>query len=769
MIPHVNQEHLTTLLQAVVALQQDDPTLEELTDPLCALREQGDYDPQVLGLAQLALTSVDGQHLVEAVRTFIENDDQEGLALALQVALAYKEFPSVQQILLHTEDPPLSETQLIEWLIERAILWVPCMEFEHEGVRSIATEPGLADMLHTLFETRVGGAERVWQQVLTRARALRGYPAIRITVLETLAQRKDACIALPEPSYRTGTDDAFRHHCALEGIEILRVLQVGRNDLARCSWVYLAIDTDGIVKVFKEVLEYGDDRFHDLMDLEDDVHKHIEPAQVLPHYYGTLLIEDIRFMKMQMWYGQSLLDYVVGGTRVNLDEACSIVRHVAEQLTAVHKCGVAHLDVRPQNILIGENRAQVFDLSASRFVSKDGLLVESPSFDPRYAPPESTLYNKAGMASDVFSLGVLFYQLVTGEFPMQVAPELKEGEGQRESLILRHALSYALGELEHRIAFEYSDERLLIIDQMLAKDPVDRPTMHEVALWLHDSITVLSHCPRRREPHVQTKNIALFPARMGIPHRGHIAFISRLIDLGYHVRISLQEHYTITDSDPIPKWDVRKMVARSLKDLGYHASNYSFMHTPLYEYDNELYMHFGMMPDRQDVVLVASGNEDVRVLLPSVRFLHQRALFAKQNEEYTTRSWGEQLRTHLKQGRQNPFRVLAASGVLWLRSFETLRECYAQNPVEFIPGKVLIQLRDHKGTLLLKALGLRFCSVEESLLSAARQQDANARLDGLHDRITVLHFKGEALKLFFEKTAMEDTNLIVTFRTSLCH
>jgi serine/threonine protein kinase len=604
--------------------------------------------------------------------------------------------------------------------------------------------------------------------VLANAEMLEKYPAVRLEILKELAAGKDACVPYPASDYRIHVDDDFRHHCALKGIKILRVLQEGRNDLTRRSWVYLAIDTDGIVKVFKEILEYGDDRFHDLMDLEDKVHKHLEPANVLPHYYGTILIEGARFMKMEMWHGQSLLDFVVGGTRVSLDEACSIVRQVAEQIAVMHKNGVAHLDVRPQNILIGDGDAQIFDLSASRFISGNETLVESQTFDPRYTPPESTLCCKAGISSDVFSLGVLFYQLVTGMFPMQVAPELKEGDGQRESLVLRHAFSYATAKFDHGLAREYSDHRLAIIERMLAKNPANRPTMQEVALWLHENTARLTHCKRMREPREQSRNIALFPARMGIPHKGHIAFITRLIDLGYHARISLQHHYTITEHDPIPKWDVRKMITRSLFDLGYHEDDFSFMHTPLYEYDNELYMHFAMMPDRHDVVLVASGNDDTRALLPSVHFLHQSALFARQGELYETRSWGKRLRTHLREGDEIAFRALAASGVLWLKTFDELRHSYTKNPVEFIPGSVRIHAVDQNGDVLIRARGLRFSSAEKSILVGAMQTDAGALLEGFSSKQTVLRFKGISYALVFVDALMQGNDLIVTFRASPC-
>jgi hypothetical protein len=202
---------------------------------------------------------------------------------------------------------------------------------------------------------------------------------------------------------------------------------------------------------------------------------------------------------------------------------------------------------------------------------------------------------------------------------------------------------------------------------------------------------------------------------MGVPHRGHIDYISRVLELGFHVRISLQRSYTITRRDPYPKWLVMKMVAQSLFDRGFGPDHFDFLFTPFYRTHPELQLHFAMMPGRDDVVAIASGNPEVHALFPALPIIDQRVVFGVAGESYQTRSWGAQIRAAIRQGDQETFEALAASGVERILSFGELRRSYAETPVELV-RRVIVVLRDGRGRELVRGRVRRYLSAEESLV-----------------------------------------------------
>src|SRR3989344_354432 len=71
---------------------------------------------------------------------------------------------------------------------------------------------------------------------------------------------------------REQIDDAFRRYCDKNGVVIIRTLQMGIDSIRRCSWVYLVWDKDGIVKIFKEVLDYNHGPLTGRTNREDELY-----------------------------------------------------------------------------------------------------------------------------------------------------------------------------------------------------------------------------------------------------------------------------------------------------------------------------------------------------------------------------------------------------------------------------------------------------------------------------------------------------------------
>jgi len=704
---------------------------------------------QTATLIHLACFSSDGRHLMRAIEYCEKSENWVMLANILQIARKYGEVKAVlaiHKIGVKHDLPELIVEDLPNWFQTHGIYWFDLYEDRQAGICFITS----GDYLHilNLINDLYENPEAFWQNVLDPKNCPPQYPEERYQLLKALASDQEPITETPA-NKRSFVDVDFRAFATKNNIQIPRQLQEGIEDLRRCSSVFLGVDTDGIVKIWKEALTHEQSRFNSELDSETSIFEEIGDSPHFPKYYGTdELAPGVMFLRREFIFGQSLNDYTRPETVLAKDEAISIIRQLAEQLHHLHEHDIAYLDLRPDNVLLKDSQAHLSDFNTSRKMNGRDT-VTAFILDPRFAAPEVVLECKAGKQTDIFQLGLLFHQLLTGRLPFVMAPELTSGKRTREHEVLKFALGNATLPYRYNLTDEFDDKSLKIISRMLAKTPSDRPTAKEIVEHLTTrKADVQQH--RRAADVKPERNTVLFPARMGIPHKGHIEYISRIIDLGYHVRISLQRSYTITDRDPIPKWQVMKMVARSLLDLGFAPSSFSFILTPFFETDEEHQMHFAMLPGREHIVAVASSNPAVRNLFPNHPFLEQKAVFGTEGKLYCDRSWGEILRTAVKQNDRKTFEKYTASGVEHVLPLKELQVTYAETPVEFVEGRVRILLQKSAEQIPIR-LG-RYQTPEEAIATYL-----GAKILDPYSKFTVLQIGGIKQLLRYKKATLTST------------
>ena len=127
---------------------------------------------------------------------------------------------------------------------------------------------------------------------------------------------------------------------------------------------------------------------------------------------------DLTYMAMEFLEGESLQKYCRKGFLLPLRKILFVVSEVALALDFAHRQGVIHRDVKPANIMVlKDGKVKVTDFGIAKAVSssqtKSGIVLGTPN----YMSPEQINGHEIDGRSDIFSLGVVFFELLTGVLP----------------------------------------------------------------------------------------------------------------------------------------------------------------------------------------------------------------------------------------------------------------------------------------------------------------------------------------------------------------
>jgi len=169
------------------------------------------------------------------------------------------------------------------------------------------------------------------------------------------------------------------------------------------------------IKLFSSELARGDARQRFLQEARV-VGQLSHPSIITLHDMGIEEATSTPYLVMEYLEGQAL-DRILDKGSVPFPRACALVAEVAVALHAAHRKGVIHGDVKPANIFITEeNRVKLMDFGMARLAARD--TADSPLLGtPAYWCPEQILGKAQDSRSDIFSLGVVLYEMVTGNRP----------------------------------------------------------------------------------------------------------------------------------------------------------------------------------------------------------------------------------------------------------------------------------------------------------------------------------------------------------------
>ena len=128
--------------------------------------------------------------------------------------------------------------------------------------------------------------------------------------------------------------------------------------------------------------------------------------------------EGLAFIAMEYLEGVPLSKYCQKSTLLPAKQALQIIATVADALDYAHGQGVIHRDIKPANIMTMKNRGvKVMDFGIAKLTSSTKTQVSIILGTPRYMSPEQAIGKSVDGRSDVFSLGIVLFELLTGEKP----------------------------------------------------------------------------------------------------------------------------------------------------------------------------------------------------------------------------------------------------------------------------------------------------------------------------------------------------------------
>jgi formylglycine-generating enzyme required for sulfatase activity len=218
------------------------------------------------------------------------------------------------------------------------------------------------------------------------------------------------------------------------------------------------------------------------------------------HVFDVGALDDgTPYILMEYVEGEVLRDRLRNRGRLSEVEATRILRQLASTLASIHAGGVVHQDLKPENIILvrddiaeGGERAKLLDFGVARTPSPGA----PPSAErlsivgtPAYMSPEQCSAAEITPAADIYALGVLYCEMLTGKAPFL---------GDPATVVRKHLYAPLDDEVIERIP---SSSRALL-ERMLAKSPVARPAASEIAA---------SFLPTLSSPRLTTEPTAIDP------------------------------------------------------------------------------------------------------------------------------------------------------------------------------------------------------------------------------------------------------------------
>ncbi|MBP7862353.1 protein kinase [bacterium] len=195
------------------------------------------------------------------------------------------------------------------------------------------------------------------------------------------------------------------------------------------------------------------------------------------------------YMVMELLHGKSLDVLLKQRGTLPLAEALPIFIQLCEGLNFAHNLGIVHRDLKPANVFVSRGQVKIFDFGVAKFENVDQSLTTTRDLigSPLYVSPEQARRDPSDLRADIYSLGCLMYEVLTGETPFQGATVL-------ETLKMHSSAP------PPRLGDEFPSAMADLVERCLQKRPEDRPKSLVEVIEVYHALQQGSYSVTETEP-----------------------------------------------------------------------------------------------------------------------------------------------------------------------------------------------------------------------------------------------------------------------------
>jgi len=226
-----------------------------------------------------------------------------------------------------------------------------------------------------------------------------------------------------------------------------------------------ALDRDVAVKIMSSDVA-SDPKYAERLLREARIMAKVRHPNILG-VYSAGWEENTLYVAMELVNGKSLAQILKERGALPVPEALRIAKDAASALEAAQEAGVIHRDVKPDNILVdAKGRAKVMDFGLSRDLSSNISITKSCDYvgTPMYSSPEQWMCGELDIRSDIYSLGIVLYEMIVGKPPFNSSNPLA---------LMKMVLEEGPVPIE-KIAPTLPASVVALVKRMIAKDPKNR-------------------------------------------------------------------------------------------------------------------------------------------------------------------------------------------------------------------------------------------------------------------------------------------------------
>ena len=130
-------------------------------------------------------------------------------------------------------------------------------------------------------------------------------------------------------------------------------------------------------------------------------------------------LNGLHFVSMEYFHGTNLKEHVRRSGALSLRQGFNIAAQICDGLEAAHRQGVIHRDLKSQNIILGQSdQIKIIDFGLARAANLEGLTATGLIMGtPEYMAPEQVAGKSVDERADIYSLGIILYEIFTGRVP----------------------------------------------------------------------------------------------------------------------------------------------------------------------------------------------------------------------------------------------------------------------------------------------------------------------------------------------------------------